>query len=226
MSHFTVLVIGDNPENQLDPFDENLELPRYLEKTKAELIQESKDNIKHYRDTTYAEYLKNPEEYAKNHTNESHLIYLTEEFPKQLKWSDEEHYQVAIKWYEEEDIDEEGNVYSICNPQGKWDWYSLGGRWSGRVIELKEGTSGTEGTSGVFDNEIGVDQTRKGDIANINKITAYAVIKNSKWYEKGEMGWFGMSSNEVTQEKWDAEIRTLLEDVSDDTLISIYDCHV
>lgn len=30
MSHFVVMVIGDNPEQQLAPYDENLEVPEYL----------------------------------------------------------------------------------------------------------------------------------------------------------------------------------------------------
>ena len=30
MSHFTVLVIGKNPEKQLEPFCENEEVPEYL----------------------------------------------------------------------------------------------------------------------------------------------------------------------------------------------------
>ena len=225
MSHFTVLVIGENPENLLAPFDEHLELPRHIDKTKAEIIQESRDEINHYRDTTYAEYLKNPEEYAKA-TNEQHLKFLKEEFPQRLKWTDSDHYQAGIDWYQANEIDEEGSVYSTYNPQSKWDWYSLGGRWSGRVIELKEGASGIEGASGVFDNEVGVDQALKGDIANINEITSYAVIKHGKWYEKGEMGWFGTATNEMAQEKWDVEIQTLLKDVDDDVLISVYDCHI
>jgi hypothetical protein len=218
------MVIGEAPEAQLAPFDENLELLRYQEKTKAELIQESKDSIEHYRKGVYAEYLKNPEEYAKD-ARPQHLNYLKEEFPKKLEWTDEEHYKYATSWYEPENIDEEGNVYSTCNPQAKWDWYSLGGRWSG-LIKLKEGAVGTEGMSGVFNNETGIDQARKGDITNINEIKTYAVIKNGKWHERGQMGWFGMASNEKEVDVWDKQIEELLADVSDDTLISIYDCHI
>lgn len=27
--------------------------------------------------------------------------------------------------------DEEENIYTTCNPQAKWDWYEIGGRWNG-----------------------------------------------------------------------------------------------
>jgi len=224
MSHFTVMIIGDNPEAQLEPFDENLTLPRYMDKTKAQLIEESKADVESYRTGMYAEYLKDPEEYAKN-SRPQHLDYMENEFPKMLEWTDEEHYRHATRWYEPENIDDEGNAYSTCNPQAKWDWYSLGGRWSG-LIKLKEGAEGVEGSPGVFDNQTGIDAANKGDIANLDEIKTYAVIKDGKWYEKGQMGWFGMASNEMEQEDWDKQIENFLSDVPDDTLISIYDCHI
>jgi len=224
MSHFTVMVIGENPELQLDKYDENLEMPRYREYTKAELIENSKKDIELYKNGIYAEYLKDPEAYAKN-SREGHLKYLKEEFPKKLEWTDEDHYQSMIEWYEPENIDEDGNVFSTCNPQAKWDWYSLGGRWSG-LIKLKEGATGIEGQSGVFDNETGIDQAKKKDIANLDTITTYAVVKNGDWFEKGEMGWFGMSSGDKDQDLWDKEIKTILDSVADDTIISIFDCHI
>jgi len=42
MSHFTVLITGDDIEAQMAPFDENLEVPRYLARTKAQIIAEGK----------------------------------------------------------------------------------------------------------------------------------------------------------------------------------------
>ena len=34
--------------------------------------------------------------------------------------------------------DDEGNIYSTYNPDSKWDWYSIGGRWSGEFIPEDE----------------------------------------------------------------------------------------
>lgn len=52
----------------------------------------------------------------------------------------------------------------------------------------------------------------------------YAVVKDSIWYEKGEMGWFGISSNEKSE--WNGEFKQLINSVADDELLSIYDCHI
>jgi len=134
MSHFAVLVIGENVEGQLEKFDENLEVDRYVEYTKKELIHNEKKSIEDYKNTTYGEYLKDPIKYAENCTNENHLNYLRDDFPKKLNMNDEEIYKMAVKWYNKEDIGPEGEVYSSRNPQSKWDWYQIGGRYAGQII--------------------------------------------------------------------------------------------
>ena len=47
MSHFTVLVIGGNPEEQLEPYYEGLEVPHC--KPKADLIAKEKKRIEDYK---------------------------------------------------------------------------------------------------------------------------------------------------------------------------------
>lgn len=54
----------------------------------------------------------------------------------------------------------------------------------------------------------------------------FAVLYNGKWYEKGEMGWWGMVSNEKDQNEWNDQFYELLESLPDDTLLSVYDCHI
>ena len=49
MSHFAVLVIGDNIDEQLAKFDENLETPRYVKYTKEQLIAEKRKEIEDYK---------------------------------------------------------------------------------------------------------------------------------------------------------------------------------
>ena len=66
-------------------------------------------------------------------------------------------------------LDENGNIAKIIrrtNPDARWDWWVLGGRWKG-MLKLKAGAQGTEGEPGVFGSESRpgwVDQARKGDI--------------------------------------------------------------
>jgi hypothetical protein len=204
-----------------------------------------------------------------------------------------------------------GEVYSTRNPKSKWDWYELGGRWTG-FLKLKEGERGETGKQGLMTSPAKqgyADSALLGDIdidgmvaeamedatkrwrkahalingepykkwdevkelypivseardfynsqppvkrfnesrefgffsspedfdislsdyatkAGNSAISTFAVIKNGEWYEKGEMGWWGMVHNESDQDQWDAKIAELIKGLPDDTLISIYDCHI
>ena len=98
MSHFVVMVIGDDAEKQLEKYDESLELPPYIKHTKDELVALKRKEIEDYRNTVYAKYLENKELYKQGCENERHIEYLENEFPQKLHWSDEQVYQDAIKY--------------------------------------------------------------------------------------------------------------------------------
>lgn len=54
----------------------------------------------------------------------------------------------------------------------------------------------------------------------------YALVKEGQWNAKGEMGWFGMSDDSMTQAEWNRKFNELLDELPDDTLITIVDCHI
>lgn len=56
--------------------------------------------------------------------------------------------------------------------------------------------------------------------------STYAVVKDGQWYERGEVGWFGMASNEVSVDEWMEQFNKLVDDLPDDTLLTICDCHI
>ena len=133
------------------------------------------------------------------------------------------------------EIDEKGNVISTYNPDAKWDWYVRGGRWAG-YLWLKEGTEplvpvnfswgwSEEEKQKVID-ENRADVAVKKDIANLDNIIPFAIVKDGHWYEKGQMGWWAVVLNEKDDHIWEEEVKKLLEGLSEDTIISIYDCHI
>jgi len=54
----------------------------------------------------------------------------------------------------------------------------------------------------------------------------FAIIKDGKWYEKGDMGWWGFVSDEKNQSDWNREFNKLLDACPDDTLLTVVDCHI
>lgn len=140
MSHYAVAVFaepnGRDIEELLAPFDENLHVPHYI--SKADIIAKVRNEIETYKNGTYAKYLKDPEAYIAQCTNQDHIKYITKEFPMKLNWTDEDCYLDGVRYYEEENIKPDGSVFSDYNPNSKWDWYSIGGRYSD-LVPLKDG---------------------------------------------------------------------------------------
>lgn len=141
MSHYAVAVFtepnGRSIEELLAPFDENLHVPHYI--SKSDIIARVRSGIETYKNGIYAEYLKDPETYIAKCTNhQNHINYITKEFPMKLHWADEDCYLDGIRYYKEESIKPDGSVFSDYNPNSKWDWYSIGGRYS-NLIPLKDG---------------------------------------------------------------------------------------
>src|SRR5206468_2164876 len=73
---------------------------------------------------------------------------------------------VCRRWFGGE-IDEEGNLYYTSNPNAKWDWYSLGGRWQGLFSLKADGSK--------------VDQANKGEI-DFDK-SRFADYPDRPWHE-------------------------------------------
>ena len=205
MSHFLTMIIGDDPEKQLAPFDENLDVPEYYSE---DVSEKDKQGMMAY--------------------------YSNGSFP----FSD---FEECYKYYGQ---DWNGNSWKKCddgiwrvsttyNPNSKWDWYLLGGRWSGRILKLKpEATSGIIGEPSWCSKSKGIDAARKGeiDLEAMKKkdisLVPYAYIKDGEWHSKGEMGWWGISTNNKPQEEWDEHFWNMFNSLPDDTMIWLYDLHI
>ncbi len=59
-------------------------------------------------------------------------------------------------------------------------------------------------------------------------VSTFAVLLDGVWYEKGKMGWFGMSSNTGEEaENWKLSFYDkFIKDLPDNAYITIVDCHI
>jgi hypothetical protein len=120
MSHYCVGVIVEDIDNFeaeieeiLAPYDENLEVKPYLYKTKAQLIEEAKQLVP----------------IIKKHIEEDPKYQIVNTYREKIlaAVTDEDFYQAM---YDEDcEYDEEGNQLTTYNPNSKWDWYQIGGRF-------------------------------------------------------------------------------------------------
>lgn len=342
MSHFTVLVVGDDHEKQLQKFHEfecTGEDDEYVQD-----IDETEECRKEYESQTTTK-IKSPSgEMFDPYDDQFYREPVDEEEKKSIglgtgvakglsytskDWGDGKGYRAKIRFVPEgwekveiptsqeqtfveflEDyygrsvvlfnqkpeltekhkygyvlLNEDGTVAKVIdrtNPNRKWDWFQVGGRWAG-FFTLKEGAQGTRGAQSWMQKMGGqpypegkVDQARKGDIdfdsmfaenmknaeeswskyeaevaeKGIEKVSAYwdygikkdetreqyiarksfpgtfAVLYNGEWYERGSMGWWGAVHDEKEDDIWDAEFKKLLASISDNTLLTVVDCHI
>jgi len=147
------------------------------------------------------------------------------------------------------------------NPNKKWDWWEVGGRWSGLLItkdgkrvdsaklkdidweEMKrEGIQNAkkiwqeiqqkdekERAIAFFIYGIRKDDTEESYIQRkINFYTFAVITPDGTWYEKGEMGWWGISSEtEEEARQWERNyFDRFIKNADPELTITIVDCHI
>lgn len=203
-------------------------------------------------------------------------------------------------------VDEDDNVKvtDTTNPNAKWDWWVIGGRWSG-MLKLKDGTEADQANIEHIDLEGMIAERAASAAETYDKVAAalaekgmtidwvsweeyfkkidtkngytheqardeywaqpqiqalresktidnpfferddllmgreayltlkgnaavapYALVEDTQWYAKGEMGWWGMSDDNKTQTDWNAEVRAKLESLPPGTMVTVVDCHI
>jgi len=72
------------------------------------------------------------------YTREQAIVYARKAYPNLSEGKDDEAcFQLVAEDYPEDCVDKDGNIYSTYNPQSKWDWYCIGGRF-GLIDENEE----------------------------------------------------------------------------------------
>jgi hypothetical protein len=111
--------------------------------------------------------------------------------------------ELMAPYWEELDTgetDDEGYPY---NPQGKWDWWVLGGRWSGQlsVADVSAGYRGTADTFGTPPvHEHYLDATTRGNVVNNPSDYIHGVLAEGVWRDGSpDIDWFVARSPEQVQ---------------------------
>jgi hypothetical protein len=70
--------------------------------------------------------------------------------------------------------------------------------------------------------------SREAHVANARAraIATFAVVKDGKWFERGEMGWWGVVRDEKDRDEWVMHFASLIDDLPDNALLTVVDCHI
>jgi hypothetical protein len=113
-----------------------------------------------------------------------------------------------------------GTSFSTYNPDSKWDWWKIGGRWDGWPNEDTRSKDWPAPRYNEHDNVHRIEDLLNMDLPYV----PFAIVTpDGAWHEKGKMGWFGMVSDE--KDTWTEECMNILRKYADH-LIVIVDCHI
>lgn len=140
MSHFSLLVIGDNIKKQLEPFEEQTDNPKYVEfqdkedEYNIQYLTEAVERIRLEDGTIVTpcdDRFKNPGSIgfgSDTHKVPEHLELI--QVPHKDAYSTFEEFMSDYCGYSSRDK-KMGRYGSWGNPNAKWDWWTIGGRWAG-----------------------------------------------------------------------------------------------
>ena len=213
MSHFVGLCFGSYWDTDLEQYAEDLEVEAYVDRTKEEAINDvQRHQRKRYLDAVKA--LQTP------NLNSHSMVFYQKIVDQGPSISKEDAWKEVLSWGYK--LDEDDNLLSTYNPNAKWDWYCVGGRWNGFLVlkERKEDGSIIEVNEAYF-NEIDWDYMKEW-----NRIPFCFVNEDGEWYEKGEMGWCAITTNEMEEDTWQATFEEYINTVEDDCLVTVVDFHI
>lgn len=155
--------------------------------------------------------------------------------------------------YEYEIVD--GIIGCHTNPNAKWDWWMVGGRWRNSLINLDGFVEDyckisdlnmpamqamkKEERERYWDESLdkspdirhfvyGIKEgiTRE-DYINQNKaLGCFAFVVDGTWNEKGEMGWFACVNDEKSDQDWDTIFWKAFNKIPKNYYVTVVDCHI
>jgi hypothetical protein len=227
MSHYSVLIIGKDPERQLYPYEELAgEEDPDPDRTPSD------PRLEFAVDVPAGEFEAKAREIIANLETEgvsSPSAGLSERYRRLLDQGRAE--DILAHWFGGQKR-RNGDWGRYRNPNAQWDWFRFGGRWAGKLL-LKPGRSGVlspeSREKGAKFSPSEVDRARFGDVdweATRKAFSPFAVLKRGEWHAQGGMGWFGIAFDCKPDAEWEDEIDGLLKEIPDRDLVSVYDCHI
>ena len=208
MTHFTVGIIIPQetlPEiqtfiyRQMEPYDESITVDPYvcysldLAQTEIERDLRRMERIVQRQDPNYD------------------LNKCRESLARLRLTTPEDRYREYAQFHEH--FNAQGEPLTTYNPDSKWDWWVVGGRWNGWITGNK-----CASPESVEDNLAPVEQAIQRGV-----IPHAIITPDGQWHEHGTLGWWAILLTE--NEDWNAQAREILSGYPGHHLL-IIDAHI
>ncbi len=220
-------------DEALAKFDEGREVEPYIERTKAQQIADERE--RHARAAENLRKLKAGEKPYDEPITDAHRNWIETEAPALSLLDDDALWRHIVEQHDWEERDSNGDIWTTYNPDSRWDWWTIGGRWE-VVYRDRQGEPVsallkclTETRSGLAANEN--LNPHKGDpLAAGGDLPWYfphdIVTSDQTWHRIGRTGWFGFRDSDMSVAEWvDHAIEALSRENPADSVIYI-DFHI
>lgn len=207
MTHFTVGIIVPSHKlpiinsyisDQMAPYDENEEVEPYVSYSIKEAQADLTRDIARF------------ERIIQRQDADYNLEKCREHLDKLRVTTPEEKYRDYIEYHKH--FDEDGDPISTYNPDSKWDWYVIGGRWDGWI-------NGRETNREAVSDNLATTE----EVLERGRIPHAIITPDGEWHEAGQMGWWGIMLTE--NDDYQSEARLLLGQYPGHHII-ILDAHI
>jgi hypothetical protein len=201
MIHFTVGIIVPPDERQvesfiaeqMEPYCEHSEVEPYVSYSPEEAAGDIQRDIERL------------EQVLRRRDPDYNLDKCRDLLAKLRRTTPEEKYAEYVRFHE--DFDGQGRPISTYNPDSKWDWYRVGGRWDGWITGNEQSSEGGFNFGArhetLANNTATTEQALAGD-----KIPHALITPDGNWHERGRMGWW---ANLLTEnDGWDSDAKAIL----------------
>lgn len=254
MSHFVVIVVGDDHEAALTPFDEELKAPSRREYLDDDIARMSE----HYKTTERKVLAAKMENWrgTKGGVDRKGRLYQMATYNKNAKW---DWYEVGGRW-KGYFLLKDGTRVDRCR-KGDVDADAMMAvreqaareRWAAYVKAIGDTPPHTKrkvvcerhggdtdaaqaeywaqprvkvlSVAGLYDAD-DFPETEAAMVARwrAKALCTFALLVDGEWHERGSMGWFACVSNE--KDDWPAEFARLWAEIPDDATVTAVDCHI
>lgn len=101
--------------------------------------------------------------------------------------------------------------------------------WNDPWVQAVKSLAATPSLSDIHEHwKVGAENPRTAYVnARVNaEIASWAVLMDGQWAERGEMGWFGISADEMPEVDWHRQVAELYKSLDPETWVVLVDCHI
>ena len=115
-----------------------------------------------------------------------------------------------------------GHYASTYNPDSKWDWYRIGGRWDGEIAGKP-----AESADGGF-NFSPQHERLENNLTTVKDMVTVPfafLTPDGEWHEQGQMGWWDVVHDGKPEDAWAKEVEQIKATYGDHYIVGV-DCHI